>query len=372
MISEQGSIEYMTTGKSDMLPQPAGKLHSIQLLRAIAALLVVLFHGHLAFANRLDSSALDYESYVFAFGAVGVHIFFVISGFIMVYTSRFGGDAETGFDAPAFFRRRVLRIYPIYWICIALYALSYWLIGDPYEVSASETIGALLLLPGDAAVLIGPAWTLAFEMYFYLCFGLAMMAGRERGLLLLAGVFIAMIAAGMFVRIDNSLWALATNPLLTEFLAGAAIAWLCVTGRLPRRGGPTLIVLACLIFVVGIIVGYDRLPLFISWGAPSILLIAGLVMAERAHGAQETVRKLGHFGDSSYALYLIHIIVIAMALWLTDLIAPRADIVPIIAAIPISLVAIALGEFLHHKVELPMLRKLNPKRSLVPVKQPQV
>src|SRR5687767_843929 len=64
-------------------------VHSIQLLRAIAAMLVVLFHGQQAFSKHIAQATSPIESYLFGFGAVGVHIFFVISGFIMVFTSRF-------------------------------------------------------------------------------------------------------------------------------------------------------------------------------------------------------------------------------------------------------------------------------------------
>ncbi|MGB7407540.1 MAG: hypothetical protein WA908_03480, partial [Pontixanthobacter sp.] len=230
-----------------------------------------------------------------------------------------------------------------------------------------ETIGALLLLPGDAAALIGPAWTLAFEMYFYLCFGVAMIGGLDRGMLVLFGAFLALIAAGIAFPIANPVWALATNPLLLEFLAGTAIAWLCVKGFLPRRGGIALIVASCAIFAAGLAYGYDRLPTVVVWGVPSTLLVAGLVMAERTHGAHVIVRKLGHFGDSSYALYLIHIIIIAIALFLATRFAGSVAFEPSLIAIPIACIAIAAGEFLHHRIERPLLKYLNPKRPLVPV-----
>jgi exopolysaccharide production protein ExoZ len=62
-------------------------IHSIQLLGSVAAMLVVLFHTPAVFAAQARPALFAMEGYLFGFGAVGVHIFFVISGFIMVWTS---------------------------------------------------------------------------------------------------------------------------------------------------------------------------------------------------------------------------------------------------------------------------------------------
>lgn len=253
-------------------------------------MLVVLFHGQLAFSSRITEPGLPGESYLFAFGAVGVHICFVISGFIMVFTSRFDG----GFDAKGFIRRRLLRIYPIYWICAALYLGIYALIGTPYDISLNKISGALLLFPGDVTAIIGPAWTLAFERFFYICFALVMIAGLNRGLLLLTTIFLASIAVGIVVS------KLATNALLLEFVAGATIGWLLVKNILPTRGGASLILISVTIFAGGIIWGYDRLPSVVMWGIPSTLLVAGAVIAESGREAPVWIKRIGHFGDSSY------------------------------------------------------------------------
>lgn len=326
-------------------------------------MLVVLFHGQQAFARRYAEPAFDSESYLFAFGAVGVHIFFVISGFIMVYTGRFGD----GFDAKAFYRRRLMRIYPIYWICIALYFAAYWFIGESLHISPVELVGALLLLPGNAAAIIGPAWTLAFEMFFYLCFGLAMILGLNRGMIALTISFLGLITLGRIVAIEQPVWTLATDALLIEFIAGAGIGWLLAKRLLPQRGGITAIIAACLLFAFGVAYGYDEFPSVVVWGPPSALLVAGAVMYETKREVGPLVKRLGHFGDSSYALYLIHIMVIALFVALAREIPLLARIEPGLMSIPIALVALVLAELLHHRVERPLLKRLNPRRSLVPL-----
>ena len=340
-------------------------IHSIQVLRAVAAMLVVLFHSQQAYSTRVSEPAFIGESYLFAFGAVGVHIFFVISGFIMVFTSRFDG----GFDAKAFLRRRLLRIYPIYWICAALYLFVHLLLGKSYELSLGEIIGALMLLPDDAAAIIGPAWTLAYEMFFYICFGIAMMAGLNRGLVLLSAVFLISIAAGVVFPIDNATWHLMTNSLLLEFIAGAVIGWFLVRGHLPERGGGWLVSLSVILFGLGIVWGYESAPSVLIWGVPSTLLIAGAVMLESGRAMPDWIKRIGHYGDSSYALYLIHILVVTVAIQIA-LHIPAANIVqPPVAAILIAAIALVIAELLHHRLEKPLLKRLNPKRSLVPVRE---
>lgn len=330
-------------------------MHSIQLLRAIAALLVVLFHAQLAMSAQFASPAFASETYLFAFGAVGVHIFFVISGFIMVYTTR----TDRNFSAREFLRRRILRIYPMYWVCAALYLVGHYLLGRPYVLSGSDILGALALFPDNASAIIGPAWTLSFEMFFYLCFGVAMKFGPTRGLIILGCAFTISITAGFFFPADGALGHLVTNSLLLEFIAGAVIGWLLTTGRLPKRGGPIAVLFALALFAAGIAAGYDRLPSVAMWGIPSTLLVAGAVIWETSHGFTKGLRWLSHFGNSSYVLYLIHLLVITFTIALAPYATAIRTMEPAIAAVAIAGVSLLAAEGLHARTERPMTRWLN-------------
>lgn len=330
-------------------------MHSIQLLRAIAALLVVLFHAQLAMSTQFASPAFASESYLFAFGAVGVHIFFVISGFIMVYTTR----VDVAFRARDFLRRRVLRIYPMYWLCAAFYLICHYLLDRPYLLSASEVIGALALLPDNASAIIGPAWTLSFEMFFYLCFGVAMKFGTARGLIILGCTFTFSIVATLFFPMNGALGHLVSNTLLLEFIAGAAIGWLLITGRLPQRGGPTVLLLAFGLFAAGIAAGYDRFPSVATWGLPSTLLVAGVVIWENACGFKQWLRALSYFGNSSYVLYLIHIVIITLTITLAAHVPAIRTTEPALAAVAIAGVSLLVAEGLHSWIERPLIAWLN-------------
>lgn len=343
-------------------------IHSIQLLRSVAATLVVLFHTQLAFSTRVSAPLFDQETYLFHFGAVGVHIFFVISGFIMVLTSCQPGRP---YDPGKFYRRRFLRIYPIYWICALAYVAVHAAIGDPYDLSPGRFVGALLLWPGAAPAIIGPAWTLAYEMFFYLCFGLAMMLSLTRGLIVLSAVFLGAIAVGLFWPDKGPVLLLVTNSLLVEFLAGTAIGWLAIKGRLPLRWGGALTGAGIALFVIGIALGYDRVPTAISWGVPSAILVFGLVTWESAREASPVVRRLGRLGDSSYVLYLIHILVITLAVALSQFLPATMRPAPPLAALLVALAGIVLAEAVHRGIERPMLALFSPKRSLLPPRPEQ-
>ena len=144
-------------------PDPAhgrGVLWSIQYLRAAAALGVIAFH------------ALSGMGHDFPFGAVGIHLFFTISGFLMWTTT-----AGRATDVPRFLRSRVSRIVPLYWLATAVtLALSRWFDGFFYQatIDPAHVIRSLLFIPqtgveeGTFPVLY-QGWTLQYEMRSMRC-----------------------------------------------------------------------------------------------------------------------------------------------------------------------------------------------------------
>jgi exopolysaccharide production protein ExoZ len=359
-------------GLTNMTAASRTALHSVQLLRAVAALAVVLFHTQQSFARDVSPPAFPLESYLFEFGAVGVHVFFVISGLVMVITT-YGKS----FSLAKFLRRRILRIYPIYWICAAIYVLAYALIGEGYDNTPGQWAGALLLLPGDSSRIIGPGWTLAYEMYFYLAFALTMAVSSKTrrisqtgALIVLAGVFLGAMALGALLSPENEMFQLITNVLLVEFLAGTAIGWLVATSRLPLRWGGLILAAAFMLYLGFIVVGFDATTRVVTMGVPSFLLVLGVVCLEKRYGARPVIQRLARLGDSSYALYLIHIIAIALLLRLANALALGDVLEPAIVALCLAVPLVAVGEFLHRLIELPLLHRLNRGRSRMPKRQP--
>lgn len=284
-------------------------IQSIQFLRFVAASLVVFFHSTQAVNQYFGGGISQSIIYASEFGASGVHIFFVISGFIMVYTSFSGSKAD--FSRSQFFFKRFVRIYPIYWFYCILYLVFHHYVGKAYDGSAIEFLGSFLLFPGYSPFIIGPGWTLSYEVYFYLCFGTVLVLSLRRGLLVLATFFFLSIILGLIFRVADPVLRVLTDSLLIEFLFGAGIAYLLLVGvRAPVGLSFVMQALGLAAFLVGYLIGYSRFPSLIMWGIPSAILLAGLVFNERNGLTPNLVKKCAFLGNSSYSLYLIHILLI--------------------------------------------------------------
>jgi exopolysaccharide production protein ExoZ len=288
----------------------SGNVTSIQFLRFVAATLVVFVHSTEAISQRIPGSISGAFLQNAFLGASGVHIFFVISGFIMVYTS-FYRSSDGPFSTLDFLWRRIVRIFPIYWVYCVLYIYFYHYSLDAPFLSIGNIIGALLLLPGYSYEIIGPGWTLAYEVYFYLCFSIAMVLGLKRGLCALTVFFLISILLRFFIDTSPQAIFVFTNSLLIEFLLGAWIGYATVLKtRVGDRLAKMMIAAALAGFLGGIIFGFHRLPTVLTWGVPSALLVAGLVFWERNGHVPTIIRKFSFLGDSSYSLYLLHVLLI--------------------------------------------------------------
>ena len=329
---------------------------SIQFLRFLAALAVVLYHAYEAASRGLASppAALDY---LFRMGAAGVHIFFCISGFVMVYTS-FCRDVGP-FTSGDFLLKRGLRIYPIYWLCAGAYLLFHFVTRSVYPVSGGEVLGALALVPGYASAIIGPAWTLMFEVYFYLCFCVFMVAGLRTGLIAMTGFFLLCMVLRV-VAPGVPLHPIMTNSLLLEFAAGAWLGWVAIARPAWLAAiWPAALLLGVAAFAGGYAFGYNRLPSAFVWGFPSLLVLIGAVGMEAAGRMPRAFARLAFLGDGSYFLYLSHILLIDMLL-LTPLAWLCGSTVGVVtAALLAAAICAALSVPAYNHLERPMLRHLR-------------
>ena len=340
-----------------------GTILSIQILRFIAALSVVVFHSQNALKGKLIGHHQDGIDHAFGVGASGVHIFFVISGFVMVYTTW-----RSRLTSGKFLSRRLIRIYPIYWLMASLYLVAHSVLNTPYHLSAPQVLGAAALLPTASSLVIGPGWTLSFEMYFYLCFAFALVAGLKRGLLILTGFYLLSAVAGLLLADHSSIGYVATNSLLLEFVGGAWLGYAFAHGFYVRpRVGGLLVAAALVLLISGFWLHYERIPSVISWGLPSLLLVTGALAFEpRLRTAAG--RGAAKLGDSSYLLYLSHILVIdlliATPLGLWD----RSPSAAVWLSIPIAAVCTIAAAIGYQVIELPLLKVLKtwllPRRGL--------
>jgi exopolysaccharide production protein ExoZ len=326
---------------------------SIQYLRAVAALAVVAFHALEATPTR------------FPVGAAGVDVFFVISGFIMWTLT------ESAEAAPAsFLWRRFIRVTPPYWVATLLVAAiallrPHFLWMPP--VTWDRLAKSLLFIPhldawGQPHPVVTQGWTLNYEMFFYAVFGAVLFAPRRLQLPLLSGAFLGLIAAGLAARPDGAAAATYTSLLLAEFLAGAWLGRLWLTGRLRSGVGGALLVAAGLAtFALEQWLGVGEEPLrALFWGLPALMVVTGALCLEGA-GYVKLWRVPKALGDGSYSIYLFHVIIVALGYRLLDGAPTAVRLVGTLAAAAVA------GVALFHLVEKPLtagLRRLAGRRAI--------
>lgn len=343
------------------------RFYGVQALRFAAATAVVVTHAVDLAGTRLGLETALSGGTLENFGAVGVDVFFVISGFIIATTTR--GQAGVG-AAGAFLWRRFRRVAPIYWL-LSLPILIGMARGGTLspEVAAATFLfwpfsGMEMTFPA-----LGPGWTLCFEMLFYAGFGLAMAGGRRVGWGLV-GAYGAMLAAGLVVATPVlRFWG---APIIVEFLLGVGIAW--VWRSAPRRLGLWAVGLALLGFGLGLVFGYggiddvralndpwNGLRRAAVWGLPSALLVFGVVRMERTDRAPGRLGRAAAFmGDASYSIYLVHVLVIRALgrMFESGMVALPGDAVVVVTV----LASLAAGAVVHVWVEQPLLRLMTPSR----------
>jgi exopolysaccharide production protein ExoZ len=295
-------------------------LKSIQVLRAVAAIGVLTLHAATEKITFLGGEPGPFKN--FLLGAAGVDLFFVISGFVMVYSSQslFGRAS-----APrSFFLRRLARIAPLYWavtaaIILYIYAAhgaQLWAIYSPASLVASFLFWPYPRIDGFAFPVHLLGWTLNFEMFFYAVFAVAILLPRRAAVTAVCIAFAALVAVGrtLVLPLPFLFWA---NPIILEFCLGMLIALMYREGvRLPAAGAWALGIAACAAYAAmwnppsqwG-----DWRSLF--WGLPSAALVASCALSSSTWRPGPAGRFFGLLGDASYSLYLVHPLTFPLVRW---------------------------------------------------------
>ena len=337
---------------------PKQSLRAIQALRALAALAVLIFHAVLWGSETYapyTKSVVD----ISRIGAAGVILFFVISGFIMLWTTwdQFGASG----NVRSFAWRRFIRIYPFYWVLlipgVVLLAAT-----SPSMPGPLDLLGAALLWPGEASTVLVVAWSLSYEMLFYVVFAAALRLPRLAACGVVTALFVGLVGAGTLVRIDGPVWAMVTNPMLLLFPLGFASVLL--VKRAPVVPLPLLgaaIAAAFAIFAVSSLYhgSFPRVPV---WGAASFLLVTAGVLIERDYALSRHLTPLVALGDSSYSLYLVHAIVLPL---LAHRLASFGTVdtgTAVLIGTVLVLISVPVAHGVHLYVEQPLIRLIRSPR----------
>jgi len=287
------------------MPKPVAKIQNVQAMRGIASMMVVIFHIANLEARTYPDRLLGN---FFQLGEAGVDVFFVISGFVMSTITRGNFGAAS---SKIFLLKRIVRIYPIYWFYTSI-LMFFWLFmpaimtRSGHAVEHMSPIHSYLLIPYCEVPLIGHAWSLVNEMYFYVVFSVLLLRPeKERWFwILIWALTIPLIPT--WLHTSSAFALVAFDPLTLEFVMGCGIAILIGKG-FQRFGYFSLFIGLCLFFVKPSyhLVGYERV---LSWGLPSALVLYAVVVLE-ANAGIVAPRIMRLLGDASYSIYLAHMLV---------------------------------------------------------------
>jgi exopolysaccharide production protein ExoZ len=359
------------------LPTTTPVLGSIQCLRGVAALLVVVFHAQTAASLKLaGTSVLNGFHSLAQFGSMGVDVFFVISGFIMVHVSRdrFG---RRGAFTP-FLARRIIRIVPLYWLATAVMVLL--LVGVPHafdtlRFDGGHAVASFLFLPttnsaGEMVPVLGVGWTLSYEMIFYVVFALLLWTSLRTSLVTSGLLFAAAAMAGWLWAPAGATGAMLTSERFLEFFAGECVAaWSLRRQPLAPAAARVLLALGLGLLIAHVFFGELRAVPLLTIAAPTAAIVLALVSLE-TRDLLRSPRWLQRIGDESYSLYLSHSITNAVffKVWVA---AHVSRILSVDASIVLALVnAVVWGRIIHRAIERPMTRALTRAWARFAVERP--
>jgi exopolysaccharide production protein ExoZ len=329
---------------------------SIQYLRAVAATMVVVYHV----LNRMAPAEAQNDFWV-AVWASGVDVFFVVSGFVMWTTT-----AGRSIEPVAFWRARLVRIVPLYWLALAAcwvtLAARHGLAEAPDLVAV---VKAATFVPhvdphlGTVSPYLTSGWTLTHEMIFYAVFGAALTVRRPEVRLAAVTAVLTVMVAGRFVfgGGDPIVFRL-TSPLAFEFLAGVGLAVL--HRRFSGHRAALPVGLAAAAFAVVFVATITRAhpvdwPRVVVFGVPATAVVLAAVACE-ARLRRVPIGWLKRLGDASYSLYLANDV-------FQEIIAPTAAaLAPPLEVIVLFGGSMFAGAVVHRLVEQPIARSLSERR----------
>jgi exopolysaccharide production protein ExoZ len=361
--------EAMTT-----MPRPQSLLHAqpnrlddLQILRGIAAMLVVLDHAILA-VIPYDPRYAPLLNLAGTTGKMGVNIFFIISGFIMMHTTEPTKGLPPADRLRHFAWKRASRLIPLYWLATIFMILLGLGIGVHY--TTQHVLTSFAFLPhfedsGDPRMIpiVGVGWTITYEMLFYAIFGLSLLLPRLFGPLVCIAAIALMVTAGTIglhhVQ-DATLRRIIAFYSYKNMLFFAVGVLLAMGLRFVPRVGGRFHLAAQLLLIICVLSAYRLLGFQDggkAWETISFLTCSAVVtlaIAGRRAEAHPGRRWLLHIGDASFSTYLFHApLMHGLAALSAALLVRGWGGVFIVVA---GLICLAMGSLVHLGIELPLTR----------------
>ena len=352
----------------------------LDLLRLLAFLMVYVHHS----ITALHTPAM---LVVVKACASGMQIFFVLSSYLITELLLRESEKAGTIDIPAFFRRRILRIWPLYFA----FVLGYILISQIFHSHTLSLVGvlSLLLLSGNwytvafdfLPPLISPLWSISLEEQYYLIWPFLGKFGGRRGLWIASlisifGAYLALFVLGPRRFPLPSIWA--NSFVEFQFFAVGAILALILHGKhfAPSSSTRALLLLVSLISIAVARTSFhfmDDFQTFRSLGPAYLLVAIGvttLFLSIQRLPVPESWRPLLYLGKISYGLYVLHMSAFSLATRM--LLHLKIGSVPLCilrSSLGLGL-AIAFASLSYRFLELPFLR-WKRRFETIPTREPE-
>lgn len=299
------------------------KIYSLHYMRGIACVLVVLFHFRGA-VNGLYAQN-DLGNLLFLHGAIGVDLFFMISGFIIAYATQ-KKESQLSFLSKRFF-----RIYPVYITCLLLLFFS---TSQTFDLNFIKSIFFIHLNYDDHAPVYGytaifSAWTLTYEIAFYVLFMVAMALNHKHRVMLCILIILVInltlqtyfnngeynLTASTSANYDGpfiGLIKIYSSPMMLEFAIGLIVFSLHNCLDYLKNINNKYIFNFCISVGFSYVIycymsGYGTFIGPKGYGVISLILFVCVISWEKVYGMKKN-KTLEFLGNISYSLYLTHII----------------------------------------------------------------
>jgi exopolysaccharide production protein ExoZ len=364
----RSEIQVSDTRQSGTPSAPQPRIRSVQEFRAIAALMVVACH----IASVCEKYCVGPNAFLenlHWWGALGVDFFFIISGLVIyqVASHHVGGIAR----ASRFLYRRVSRVYPTYWVYTTL-ALIVFLrrpgLINGGTLTHASILPSYLLSTASHGLLLMQAWTLVFEVMFYISFaGLILIARTRRYLDWLLSLWaLAIIATALILHQANGPW-LGLNLQVIEFLLGCLIGNLLQRNAIRAGWGLFLAafgILGTIAATTAVIFEGTTSDQILTptvrvsgFGLSFASIVLGVIALEQA-GKLSRRPFMEAIGDWSYSIYLAHIFIINGVFRFGVAVIPHlaTPVGAVVLSIAGASAAILFGWASYNLLEKPLLR----------------
>lgn len=313
-----------------LIPAERRHFHTFDALRFFAFFKVFLLH--------LPITALPWFNYIRAGGGIGVQFFFVLSGFLITYIILEEKNRTGQFNLRHFFARRILRIWPLYYLMILVAFLTPIITENVLHVATSaegyepEWWKSLLFLENYKMMAtgehpnvspLGVMWSLCIEEHFYIIWGLLLYFIPVRRLPV---VIVSAILVGYFSRLFYDLANIPALDIFTNidlFAFGAVPGYLLITRRFATENALLRVPLwVKLLFAAVVVVVVQVFSQYTSDDAAFVTLttVLGVMFAvlisftipQHTRFSISDKNILSRLGLYTYGLYLYHTIIISL------------------------------------------------------------